>query len=161
MTTIFETIQQAQGEIPVDVESLATKLGVPVKRMLMSEDMSGSLVKVGPDKYEIHLNVLHPSTRQRFTIAHELGHFVHHRSLLGNGVSDNRAYRTATDDEHFNPKIKPKHETEANRFAASLLMPKEIVAKLRNEGISVQDMADRLEVSKQAMSIRAGIPYES
>lgn len=160
MTSLFATIAEAQRNAPVEPRSLASKLGIAVKPMWLDDDMSGALVKVAPDKYEIHVNALHPETRQRFTIAHELGHYVHHRSLLGDGVNDNKAYRTTTADKLFNPRIGPHQETEANRFAASLLMPTEAVEKLRGSGMSVEQMAKHLGVSQHAMSIRLGMPYE-
>lgn len=160
MTTMFDAIADAQAQIPVDVNNLANRLGIPVVQKLMPDEMSGSLVKTGDESYEIHVNALHPSTRQRFTIAHELGHYVNHRSLLGDGVNDNKAYRTTTDDALYNPKIGSKQETEANRFAASLLMPAETVEQFVNSGMSVKQMSEKLGVSKHAMSIRAGVPYE-
>jgi Zn-dependent peptidase ImmA (M78 family) len=158
--TLYSTIADAQKNAPVDPAALAAKLGISVEPMWLNDDMSGALVMVGPDKYEIHVNALHPQTRQRFTIAHELGHYVYHRALLGEGVNDNRAYRTTTADKLFNPRIGPKQETEANRFAASLLMPMEAVERLRGQGMSAADMARHLGVSQHAMSIRLGVPYE-
>ncbi|PVX28946.1 ImmA/IrrE family metallo-endopeptidase [Sphingomonas pokkalii] len=160
MTTLYSVIAEAQRNAPVDPAALARKLGIAVKPMLLDDDMSGALVKVTPDKYEIQVNALHPETRQRFTIAHELGHYVHHRALLGEGVNDNRAYRTTQGDKLFNPKIGPKQETEANRFAASLLMPAAAVERLRAEGMTTAQMASHLGVSQHAMSIRLGVPYE-
>lgn len=159
-SSIFATITEAKRNAPVDPSALAEKLGLAVKKLWLDDDMSGALVKVGPEKYEIHVNALHPQTRQRFTIAHELGHFVHHRTLLGEGVNDNRAYRTTAKGALYNPKIGPQQETEANRFAASLLMPQEAIERLTKEGMSVADMARHLGVSQHAMSIRLGVPYE-
>jgi Zn-dependent peptidase ImmA (M78 family) len=161
MKTIFDTIREAQQEAPVDVEKLASQLGIKINKLWLDDDMSGSIVRKGDDEFEINVNALHPPTRQRFTIAHELGHFVHHRHLLGDGVNDNRAYRTTSQSAYYNPKIGPKEETEANRFAASLLMPAAKVNELRAGGMTVDQMAERLKVSKHAMSIRIGVPYEA
>lgn len=163
MQTIFEIIKEAQQTAkagrPVDLEALVTKLGLKLERRGMDKDMSGALVKTGPHEYTIHVNALHPETRQRFTIAHELGHYVHHRARLGDGVNDNRAYRTTNTDAHYNPRIGSKQETEANKFAASLLMPADAVNAMLRQGVSIDEMARRLGVSKHAMSIRAGVPY--
>ena len=164
MTTIFQTIKEAQQEAyngPVDLSALASKLGIKIERRMMSDDMSGALVCTGPEQYTIRVNAMHPETRQRFTIAHELGHFVYHRSLLGNGTNDSRAYRTTNSAEYYNPRIGPKQETEANKFAASLLMPADVVNQMLRTGIPVEEMARLLGVSRHSMSIRVGVPYEA
>lgn len=161
--SIFQKITEAQRAAkaakPVDVAALAAMLDIPVKLKFLPEDVSGSLERTDDGGYLITVNAMHPETRQRFTIAHELGHYIHHRALIGDGVNDSRAYRTTRNASLFNPNIGPRHETEANQFAASLLMPSEAVAALRASGMSVDEMARRLKVSRHAMSIRLGVPY--
>lgn len=158
MKTIFEIIADAQTRYPVDVEGLAKALGIKVRLFRMPSDVSGALICDEDGSYRIHVNSEHPLTRRRFTIAHELGHYVLHRALIGRGVNDNRAYRT-TKGEYYNPEIGPKQETEANRFAASLLMPQELIDRLQEHGMGVDAMARALEVSNHAMHIRLGLPF--
>jgi Zn-dependent peptidase ImmA (M78 family) len=162
-TTIFQAIREAQQTAhngPVDLDALASRLGIKIERCWLDEDMSGALIKNADGSYTIQVNALHPETRQRFTIAHEMGHFVHHRHLLGDGVNDSRAYRTDSNHKYYNARIGPKQETEANRFAASLLMPGDVVNEMVKIGMPVSAMAEHLGVSRHAMSIRAGVPYE-
>lgn len=161
MSNLFEMINDAREKCPVDVDGLAHRIGLPVSYVAMSEDISGELVREG-GSYRININANHPRTRQRFTLAHELGHYVYHRSLIGDGVNDSRAYRTTTSAQHFNPKIKAEHETEANRFAASLLMPMAMIDHLyRVEGMTIEEVAETMQVSKHAASIRLGVPYDN
>lgn len=162
MTMTFQAIKEAQLQAhdgPVDLDGLASRLGIAIERCWMDDDVSGALIRNANGTYTIEVNSLHPETRQRFTIAHELGHFVHHRHLLGNGVNDNLAYRTDREHEYFNGRIGPRQETEANKFAASLLMPADVVNEMKRTGIPVDAMAEHLGVSRHAMSIRAGVPY--
>lgn len=159
MKSVFRHVLDAKEQVPVRVEELAKTLGINVMRMPLPDNLSGRLVKKG-GAYEIHLNAGHASTRQRFTLAHELGHFVLHRPLLGDGITDNAAYRAEPCPEYSNHAITQKHETEANQFAAELLMPRETVDRMIADGRTVAQMADDLGVSRHAMSIRAGVPYE-
>lgn len=160
MATIFEKVRQAKSTYPVDVDKLAQSLGISVVYVDMHKEVSGALVRKG-DLYVITINKRHPRTRQRFTLAHELGHYIHHRPIIGDGVNDSKTYRTTDSDRHYNPRILPEHETEANQFAASLLMPMDIVERLRARGLNAEEIAKELQVSRHAASIRIGVPYNT
>ncbi|MDO8295022.1 MAG: ImmA/IrrE family metallo-endopeptidase [Caulobacter sp.] len=157
--TVIEAIKRAQRTAPVDVMGLAGDLGVRVNVMRLDEDVSGELKRVSGDVFEINVNALHPPTRQRFTIAHELGHYLYHRELIGEGVDDNKAYRRSDGHRFPSTRIGAREESDANRFAANLLMPFDLIARLRAEGLNRAQMARRLEVSEQALAIRTGEPY--
>ncbi len=158
MTTIFRKVIDATATFPVDVDRLAESLGISVVYVNMPDEVSGTLVRKR-GLYVITINKRHPRTRQRFTLAHELGHYVLHRHIIGDGVNDSSAYRTIANDEYYNPGILPEHETEANQFAASLLMPKNIIDQLRASNLSAEEIANKLQVSHHAASIRMGVPY--
>src|ERR1041384_7945755 len=66
--------------VPVAVERVAAGLGLQVERADL-DDVSGLLV-IEDDKGMIGVNASHPQVRQRFTIAHEVGHYVLHRDQL-------------------------------------------------------------------------------
>lgn len=161
MATLNEMVKAAQRSAPVNVEGLADDLGVKVRREFLEDDISGELVRVGEDEFQINVNVMDSLTRQRFTIAHELGHFIFHRSLIGDGVDDNRAYRSTDQGRYHNQAIGRAEETQANKFAASFLMPMQLIEPLQRQGLTVAQMAKRLQVSQHALSIRLGIPYEA
>lgn len=149
----WEAIQHFRSAIPVDVEGLALALGTGVRSAYLPPNISGMIRKVNDDYFEITANATHPETRRRFTIAHEIGHFVLHRSLIGDGNVDDAAYRS--DGSVTNNRIGPKEEAEANQFAANLLMPSAFIKKLRSK-FSPDDLAAKFNVSKGAMKIRLG-----
>ncbi len=149
--------------VPVDVELLAKSLGIDVVHMNLDNDTSGMIERVSDGKFRIVVNDNHPMTRKRFTIAHELGHYFNHRHLIGDGISDDRAYRSADSGRYANTAIGRRQETEANQFAANLLMPYDAIMALRNE-MRENDpaaIARRIGVSEQAYCIRMNIPYEA
>lgn len=133
--------------LPVDPARVAHALGLTVFIVDMKAGASGALRMRADQPAEIFLNRSDSHNRQRFTCAHELGHFFNRRAegdLDYDTVdySDERA-RTGLDAA----------ERYANAFAAALLMPKDQVLKLYPRE-SVAQMAQRFEVSEQAMSFR-------
>ncbi|RZA15660.1 MAG: ImmA/IrrE family metallo-endopeptidase [Proteobacteria bacterium] len=83
------------------------------------------------------------SYRNRFTIAHELGHVV-----LGH-VTDERSPKRDTTFTNDDP-----DERFANAFAAALLMPEKFVRKLYRSARGIQELADAFGVSTAAMNFR-------
>lgn len=85
--------------------------------------------------------------RNRFTIAHEIGHCCLHM-LSETGF--NIAYRTDATD-YYN-----KEEREANIFAGELLIPTTLVDKVYEnlEIVRVEDMAELFQVSNSVMKAR-------
>lgn len=161
MTTLSESlsvINKYWNTAPVSVADILTELSLgPVYRN-WPNTISGKIVRSESRAgYTIFVNGRQPMTRQRFTMAHELGHYLYHRDLLQLGVGDTLAYR-ADGSGTPNDRIGPQQETEANRFAANLLMPSHLIASLREEGITrPADLAEHLGVSEAAMRIRLGL----
>ena len=95
------------------------------------------------DGHAIVLNGSGDERRRRFTIAHEIGHFVLHpsRQRSERGGLVNQSGRAV--------------EREADAFAAELLMPEDLVRDaVREHGVDSKRLADRFEVSLQAMQTR-------
>ena len=142
---------------PVNVEGLAKKLGISINYEPFKEDLSGVLVKE-KKRTVIGVNSSHPKTRQRFTIAHELGHFAlkHDGELF---IDKTVMKRDGRSSQAIDPQ-----EIEANSFAAEILMPSELLLKSVEKlldgktGYSaedlISDLADEFEVSTQAMEYR-------
>lgn len=152
-------IKKYWNTAPVDVFAIARELGVPVLRATLPQNISGMIRQDGSG-YMIVVNGTHALTRQRFTVAHELGHYIYHRDLLGKGVGDTRAYR-AEGTELPNPNITITHERQANTFAANLLMPNHLIASLKAAGTTTPEaLARALGVSVEAMKIKLGIARE-
>src|SRR5664279_4874472 len=76
----------------VDVVSLANALGLEVYPVELPDAESGYIEHLtNTDDSYIVVNKNHPSTRQRFTVAHEIGHFFEHKTeLLENGRLDRK-----------------------------------------------------------------------
>lgn len=95
----------------------------------------------------ISLNGLDHPNRQRFTCAHEIGHYSSRRkSGEDETFSDRRATLAGLG-------VSPE-EIYANQFAAALLMPAHLVQRFRGEGLAVEKMARRFGTSVQAMELR-------
>jgi len=157
--SIFSKLRTFMNSAPVDVEGAARSLGIEVRQAFLDREISGQIEKSATGRYRITVNAADALTRQRFTIAHELGHYVFHRPLIGDGIDDDRAYRSTSTGKYFNTRIGPIQETEANRFAANLLMPKNLINYLKSRGnISTEDLAKALGVSVAAMRVREGKP---
>ena len=130
-------------ELPVDVEAIARALGVKVEK-LPPPGFSG-FYQFKDGKPVIQVNSSEAELRQRFTIAHELGHYV-----LGHPGSYRDGPDTFSLDNH------DPFEVAANRFAAELLMPESMIRFLVfKEGITnVTKLAFKAKVSEAAMQYR-------
>lgn len=140
----------------VDVQAVAEACGAAIRFERFNNEVSGLLLRDAATNI-IGVEKRQSPTRQRFTIAHELGHLLLHD---GEELRVDRQFRmnlrspassTAEDVE----------EIEANAFAASLLMPlpflkrdfEELWIDIDDEE-QVKELAGRYEVSPQAMTIR-------
>ncbi|MEO9601183.1 ImmA/IrrE family metallo-endopeptidase [Parasphingorhabdus sp.] len=152
MTDHMQVIKRHWDKTPVPINEIICDIGLPIEYKPLPDDISGYIERENGD-YRIVVNANHAQTRQRFTAAHELGHYIYHRDLLGEGVGDNRAYRTeGTDRPNMN--IRPIHERQANSFAANVLMPKHRLVDVAGE--TTLGLANRFGVSQEAMRIRLG-----
>lgn len=162
MAKVLEILRKYTQQAPVDVEAIAAELGIPVLRGFLSADISGVIERGSDGRYRITVNASDSLARQRFTIAHEIAHYLYHRDLIGDGIADSPAYRAPNLEVYANTRIQPKHETQANQFAANILMPLPLIRTLEaeNPGISLDALAKRLKVSLPALRVRKGMtPY--
>jgi hypothetical protein len=89
--------------------------------------------------------------RKRFTVAHEIGHWVLHARR---GAAKTYEEACAPGDIRENGGSR-KHEREANAFANELLMPAAIISTLAPElGFNLALLAERFEVSVRALELR-------
>jgi Zn-dependent peptidase ImmA (M78 family) len=159
---ITEAIRRSQIEYPVNLFGLCSDLGIRLNETFLPDDISGELVPAEDNGFQINVNAHHNHRRQRFTIAHEIGHFVYHRGLIGNGIADDRAYRSTDAGKYHNSLIGLREETLANRFAANLLMPEHLISIAEAAGHTTpKELADALLVSVPAMRIRLGLPRDA
>ncbi|WP_185079713.1 ImmA/IrrE family metallo-endopeptidase [Enterococcus hirae] len=153
--TVLYEVNFDETKPEIDVKEIANKLGFNIKYVFMEK--SGKL-----EDGIIKVNLLDHEVRQRFTIAHEIGHFLLHdpNEVMYRDVSLQR-YKSIVE------RIK---EREANGFAAELLMPKRLLIKLINEYLEennwdsllddiqfetlLKDISKKLNVSKSSLEFR-------
>lgn len=141
---------------PVPVERLVQSSGVELIYHELEDDVSGLLIREDASPV-IAVNVKHHANRQRFTIAHEFGHFLLHKAEASVFVDDLLVhFRSSASARKADPR-----EVEANHFAACLLMPRKFVRQdLHHAAIDVSDevsikrLARKYCVSSQALTIR-------
>lgn len=146
-------LEKTQQTTPVAVIAIASDLGINVYSGI-GEGLSGMIIKDnikgGPSGYAIFVNKKDSSKRQRFTIAHEIAHFILHKDAIGDRIVDDALYRSG---------LTNAQEVEANKLAAEILMPWHLINKVMNEKTnSIQELANIFQVSDSAMSIRLGVP---
>lgn len=148
---------------PVPVERIARLLDVEIRYVSFQGDISGMVAREG-GRAVIGVNTLHPTARQRFTIAHEIGHLElgHHLEGSGqDGMHIDRDFKVMLRDAKSSQATDPI-EIEANNYAAALLMPRSMLTKEPelNLGVDIEDdrlihgLARRYRVSPQAMTYR-------
>jgi Zn-dependent peptidase ImmA (M78 family) len=148
---------------PIDVEKLAQKLGYEVVYQHLRGDVSGTVLLDEDGHITIGINTFHGETRQRFSIAHEIGHAQLHASTLKTKPFVDPPVRVLFRDGVSSLGEDPL-EIQANQFAAGLLMPRALVGQVgqrlidRNPRITssllVEGLASRFNVSSQAMRYR-------
>ena len=143
--------------IPIKIVAIANFYGVRVYEIPMDDDVSGMIIS---DKENIKnfdtnkiivVNANHAQTRKRFTVAHELGHYI-----LQDQPQECYAHRDSG--------VYSESERDANSFASALLMPEEdvldeidrlksIYGNINNEMIEI-NIANKFNVSKKAADVR-------
>ena len=127
--------------LPVNPVAIAEKLDIKV---FMSDGMATLGGYYDQESGEITINANDTLPRQRFSVAHELGH-----CLLGHGSSprDNNARYNQT---NYSPQ-----EYQANVFAAELLMPRDAMrVMVEHRAMSLAELCGTFGVSEAAMTIR-------
>lgn len=142
--------------IPVPVERIARNLGVQVRYAPLDGDISG-MAYIKDGVRIIGVNNLHHANRQRFTLAHELGHLVLHPNELAQRLHLDRGslHRDGRSSRGEDPL-----EISANAFASELLMPRRLMSAAMGAGVDLEDdeavakLARRFRVSVAAMYYR-------
>lgn len=139
-------------EYPVKLGAMAASLGVKVLVSTLPRGISG---QIGQEdgQFVIRINRHEAKHRQRFTLAHELAHFLLHqdRIVAEGGWSENVLLRSGQPDNI---------EYEANRLASDLVIPSRQLARATSEYAGpmtsevIEDLARRFGVSTAAMEIK-------
>jgi hypothetical protein len=151
-----DVINKRLSGVPVKLGSLAADLGLEVFKSTLAPGISGLIEPsdTAPSGYRIRLNRYETTERQRFTLAHEIAHFLLHRQDIGGGV---------VDDVMFRSSLSNRKEVEANKLASILIMPDTSVAAERSRVAhlptdeQVEVLAGQFRVSLPAMRIKLGV----
>lgn len=157
---IKQIAPQLEKLLPLPLEEVAHACGIVEIQPLETDGFEGGLIQ---DEYKERGFILVKAgrlpQRTRFTIAHELGHFVNLRHVAPPGTEqllcskqDFREDRPAADGRHG-------MEAQANEFAACLLMPRSHLAHLpwmsgSPEMASILKLQSLCDVSKEAAARR-------
>lgn len=149
---------------PVRVDRIAKSHQIKIRYEPLEDELSGMIFFKG-DIPVIGVNARHNANRQRFTIAHELGHFFLHSDVLRRGAHVDKVVTILNRDSEAARGVS-NIEIEANQFAAELLMPKFLIAAfLGKNGLDIRmmpdddiiaEMAKAFRVSMTAIAIRLG-----
>jgi Zn-dependent peptidase ImmA (M78 family) len=150
---------------PIDPYELATKMGVPVYQADFQDGSIAGAIRCNNGQAEILVRSGDSSTRQAFTVAHELGHYtLHWKSCSSDDPaanerstfvdSDSELYRYGPENGEASDRDRRYRETQANMFAASLLMPADEVRSEWARHKDVKKLAERFKVSSEAMRFR-------
>lgn len=133
--------------LPIDPTRIARRLGIDVFAAEVDPSVSAMLVKTPGNDPVIILNQEDSPNRQRFSCAHEIGHFVANQDNPDKYERvDYRGPLAATGAD--------PEEVFANQFAAELIMPAEAVRELKKNGMTTTGLAARFQVSQEAMKYR-------
>jgi len=147
--------------LPVPVEKIARSLGAQVRFSPLDDELSG-MIYIKDEVPIIGVNSMHHPNRQRFTIAHEIGHLVMHRERLAGTVHVDKQF-TVLMRGAVAASGKERIEIEANGFAAALLVPRLFLDQalagrkfdIDDEG-PLEELARKFRVSRQMMEYRIG-----
>lgn len=152
-----EILEAHNKEAPVKLGQLAADLGLKVSLATLPHGISGQITRdsSAPSGYAIRVNRHESKKRQRFTLAHEIAHFLLHQDKIGDGVSESVLYRA--------PGITNREEVEANRLAAEIVVPRGLLSTEieHKDNLSREELCETLAnlfaVSQEVMEIRLGI----
>lgn len=136
-----------------DINSIVKKLGGRVEEVNEVFSIEGSIAREG-EGFCITVPMWQNQERKNFTIAHELGHlFLHMGYLINDSIWQNSSTQV------YYRQGNSASEQEANEFAASLLMPRELFKKIieknsENGRVNISRVADFFNVSVDAASYR-------
>jgi len=137
----------AEVLLPVDPVRIAKELGIEVYTAVLDDGVSGMLLKRSNEEPEIYLNRHDHKNRQRFTCAHELGHYIKRTN------EDDFDFAFVDRRDSLSSRGSDADEMYANQFAAELLMPEKQV-RAHHKTSELTQLAWKFSVSTEAMSNR-------
>lgn len=151
------------NNVPVPVEKIAKAKGAIIRHSPLDQELSG-MIYIKDGQPIIGVNALHHPNRQRFTIAHEIGHLELHRDLITDQIHVDKEFRVEMGVLNRDTRSAlgtELVEIDANRFAAALLVPRPFIEEaLKTQRFDIDDdapieaLAKKLRVSRQMLEYR-------
>lgn len=145
--------------IPIAIEVLAHRLNLAIQSEALGENVAGMLMVEG-DRGAIGYNSTHALVRQRFTIAHEISHYLLHIKKNRKSQLFIDRHLTFRRDGYSSGGV-DYQEVEANHLGAALLMPRGLVRQeIKKNDLDLDDeeaitfLAKRFHVSTAAITNR-------
>ena len=140
--TLMKTIAMDGNRIniPIDVRQVAERLGLEVQYLLLDSGTDGMIVKEAGRPCKVVVDALAHTHRRRFTLAHEIGHYVQ------------KYQKYALGDE--GGEIDYRDERSSKGTAAALLMPASAVRQFWAQGMTPEQLAEAFNVSQRSMDLR-------
>jgi Zn-dependent peptidase ImmA (M78 family) len=142
---------------PVPLEKIIRKHNILLVNLPANDDIFGAIVRQ-QGRIIIAVNPNQHPNRQRFTIAHELGHFFNHDYENDGKDHVDGDFRLHWRDSKSSQGVN-WNEIEANQFAASLLMPENLLKADVEQSLplnkdAISHLASLYKVSRLAMQYR-------
>lgn len=156
-------VDEYLSEYPVKLGAMANRLGIRVLLSTLRRGVSGEIREAKEDDeydFVIRINRHESKRRQRFTLAHEIAHYLLHREkIIETGVWEENVLLRSNQSNAYNA-----IERQADHLASDLIIPSvqltDVIEKYPDSMTGdeiVDDLAQRFKVSKIAMSIKLGI----
>lgn len=145
-----ELLREFCANLGGDPVRLANRLGLKVFREKLPDDEDGGLVydpALGSESgFVVLVNARKPLSRQKFTVAHEIGHFVLHRNE-----------QEFLDVHKATPRILRSHRTD-NVVQLPIARRSNAAVDRRNDGFCVNHMSERLEREADSFAVALLMP---
>jgi len=156
--TLDQIKEKYKNIAPVPIIEIANELGIDIFETNGLADNQSGLIKKEDGKFIIYVNESHAPVRKRFTIAHEISHFFKHNDQ----INDTDDHITNIKQPLFRKEARStgkerKREAEANQIAADILMPKDNFITIWQNSNTIEEVAEKFNVSTNAAAIRANV----
>lgn len=144
-------------EPPVNLLLIVEKKGLEYQEVnYFSDDVDALIIPIN-DRVVAAVNSNHSPNRRRFSLAHELCHYLLHRdrSILEERITIDTPLER--DEAHS----KDVFEAEADIFAGELLVPLPFLKKAFQSGLTIPELAKLFEVSEQVAAIAVSNHFSS
>jgi predicted transcriptional regulator len=146
----FEIIQRLTRKPGTNLTLIAYELGIGIQYLNLGPDIATKLKLHGErwnkkSYWKIYINLWTNFCTQRFSLAHSIAHYILHRDLADE-IEDDLHYKST--------QLKTLYEAQANKLAADILLPMDLIEIACRKNNDIKRIADMFGVSSRAIKIR-------